>query len=114
MKRLCSLLFLLVFFVFPDRVIAQNDTLPGASVDPALMSIYSGKYPKKYTIADIQVKGNKAFDPAIVISVSGLSIGDEVTIPGGDNFANAIMKLWTQNMFTNINVYITNSFCSMF
>ena len=93
--------------MFPDRVIAQNDTLPGASVDPALMSIYSGKYPKKYTIADIQVKGNKAFDPAIVISVSGLSIGDEVTIPGGDNFAKAIMKLWTQNMFTNINIYIT-------
>jgi outer membrane protein insertion porin family len=107
MKRLCSLLFLLVFFVFPDGVIAQNDTLPGASVDPALMSIYSGKYPKKYTIADIQVKGNKAFDPAIVISVSGLSVGDEVTIPGGDNFAKAIMKLWTQNMFTNINIYIT-------
>ena len=93
--------------MFPDRVIAQNDTLPGASVDPALMSIYSGKYPKKYTIADIQVKGNKAFDPAIVISVSGLSVGDEVTIPGGDNFAKAIMKLWTQNMFTNINIYIT-------
>lgn len=86
---------------------AQNDTLPGASVDPALMSLYSAKYPRKYTIADIQVKGNKAFDPAIVISVSGLSIGDEVSIPGGDNFAKAITKLWTQNMFTNINIYIT-------
>jgi outer membrane protein insertion porin family len=86
---------------------AQNDTIPGASVDPALMSLYSAKYPRKYTIADIQVKGNKAFDPAIVISVSGLAIGDEVTIPGGDNFAKAISKLWTQNMFTNINIYIT-------
>lgn len=86
---------------------AQNDTLPGASVDPALMSLYSAKYPRKYTIADIQVKGNKAFDPAIVISVSGLAVGDEVTIPGGDNFAKAITKLWTQNMFTNINIYIT-------
>ena len=86
---------------------AQNDTLPGVSVDPALMSLYSAKYPRKYTIADIQVKGNKAFDPAIVISVSGLSIGDEVSIPGGDNFAKAITKLWTQNMFTNINIYIT-------
>ena len=86
---------------------AQNDTLPGASVDPALMSLYSAKYPRKYTIADIQVKGNKAFDPAIVISVSGLAVGDEVTIPGGDNFSKAISKLWTQNMFTNINIYIT-------
>ena len=107
MKRFCTLLILVGFFVFPDSVMAQNDTLPGASVDPALMSLYSAKYPRKYTIADIQVKGNKAFDPAIVISVSGLAIGDEVTIPGGDNFAKAISKLWTQNMFTNINIYIT-------
>jgi outer membrane protein insertion porin family len=34
-------------------------------------------------------------------------VGDEVTLPGGDNFAKAINKLWTQNMFTNINIYIT-------
>jgi outer membrane protein insertion porin family len=90
-----------------DSVSAQVDTVPKASVDPALMAIYNAKYPRKYTIADIQVKGNKAFDAAIVISVSGLSVGDEVTIPGGDNFAKAINKLWAQNMFTNINIYIT-------
>ncbi|NBT17143.1 MAG: hypothetical protein EBS95_12515, partial [Chitinophagia bacterium] len=71
------------------------------------MSIFNAKYPRKYIIADIAVKGNKAFDPAIVISVSGLAVGDEVTLPGGDNFAKAINKLWSQNMFTNINIWIT-------
>ncbi len=105
--RLCTLLILVGFFMFSNSVSAQNDTLPGASVDPELLAIFSAKYPKKYIIADIAVKGNKAFDPAIVISVSGLAVGDEVTLPGGDNFAKAISKLWTQNMFTNIKVYIT-------
>jgi outer membrane protein insertion porin family len=93
--------------MFSNSVSAQTDTLPAPSVDPALLSIYNAKYPKKYIIADIAVKGNKAFDPAIVISVSGLAVGDEVTLPGGDNFAKAINKLWSQNMFTNINIWIT-------
>jgi outer membrane protein insertion porin family len=93
--------------MFSNSVSAQNDTIPPASVDPALMSIFNAKYPRKYIIADIAVKGNKAFDPAIVISVSGLAVGDEVTLPGGDNFAKAINKLWSQNMFTNINIWIT-------
>jgi len=105
--RICTLLFFVGLLTISETGFGQSDTVPGASVDPALMAIYSSKYPKKYTIADIQVKGNKAFDAAIVISVSGLSVGDEVTIPGGDNFAKAINKLWAQNMFTNINIYIT-------
>jgi outer membrane protein insertion porin family len=76
-------------------------------VDPELLAIFEAKIPRKYTIADIKVTGNVKFDAAIVISVSGLSVGDEVTIPGGDNFAKAINKLWAQNMFTNINIFIT-------
>ncbi len=107
MKRISTLLILLGLLVFSDSVVAQNDTLPKTSVDPALLAIYTAKYPRKYTIADIQVKGNKAFDAAIVVSVSGMAVGDEVTLPGGDVFAKAIAKLWSQNMFTNINVYIT-------
>lgn len=107
MKRICTLLVLVGFVLLSGSVYSQNDTVPKASVDPALMGLYNAKYPRKFTIADIQVKGNKAFDPAIVISVSGLAVGDEVTIPGGDQFAKAITRLWTQNMFTNINIYIT-------
>jgi outer membrane protein insertion porin family len=107
MMRICTLIFFVGLLTLSECGFAQSDTVPGASVDPALMGIYNAKYPRKYTIADIQVKGNKAFDAAIVISVSGLSVGDEVTIPGGDNFAKAINKLWAQNMFTNINIYIT-------
>lgn len=89
-----------------DSAIAAQDTLP-ASVDPELLNILNSKAPKKYIIQDIKVTGAKLFDPAIVISVSGMAVGDEVTLPGGDLFSKAINRLWTQNMFTNINVYIT-------
>jgi outer membrane protein insertion porin family len=123
MYRICTYLFCCVLGTLAVQSVAaqQPDTIPpaanqvkvtdtipeGASVDPELLGIFDAKLPKKYVIADIKVKGNKLFDPAIVISVSGLSVGDEVTLPGGENFAKAINKLWSQNMFTNINVFIT-------
>jgi outer membrane protein insertion porin family len=84
-----------------------KDTVPGVSVDPELMGILDAKIPKKYIIQDIKVTGARVFDPAIVISVSGLAVGEEITLPGGDQFAKAINRLWTQNMFTNINIFIT-------
>jgi outer membrane protein insertion porin family len=65
------------------------------------------KLPKKYIIQEIKVTGAKVFDPAIVISVSGLAVGEEITLPGGDRFSKAITRLWAQNMFTNINIFIT-------
>ena len=90
-----------------DSTTILQDTIPQASVDPELLNILNAKTPKKYIIQEIKVTGARMFDPAIVISVSGLAIGDEVTLPGGDAFSKAINRLWTQNMFTNINVFIT-------
>jgi len=91
-----------------DSVIKNaQDTVPGASVDPELMGILDAKIQKKYIIQDIKVTGARVFDPAIVISVSGLAVGEEITLPGGDQFSKAITRLWAQNMFTNINIYIT-------
>ncbi len=122
MPRICTyLIFLIGVSFFCTKAAAQqadtilkvsdtiprvSDTIPKPSVDPDLLSILEAKVPKKYIIADIKVTGAKIFDPAIVISVSGLSVGDEVTLPGGDNLAKAINRLWSQNMFTDIKIYI--------
>jgi outer membrane protein insertion porin family len=108
MKWICTTLICGLLFLSAHPVFSQTDTVPPpASVNPELLTIYEAKVPKKYVIADIKVSGNVKFDAAIVISVSGLAVGDEVTIPGGDHFSKAITRLWQQNMFTNINIYIT-------
>ncbi len=65
------------------------------------------KTPKEYIIAGIKITGSKYLDESLLISVSGLSIGDKVMIPGGDNFSKAIQKLWNQNLFSNIAIYFT-------
>jgi outer membrane protein insertion porin family len=85
---------------------SQNDTIP-VSVNPELMGIFEAKTPKQYKIAGITVTGTRAFDQNLIISISGLAVGDKVTIPGTDVFSKAITKLWKQNLVVNVEIYLT-------
>src|SRR3954471_3311495 len=89
-----------------DTTIHPTDTSI-TSLNPELLNILNQKTPQKYKIAGIKVTGNKYFDEALLISVSGLSVGDEITLPGADNFSKAITKLWAQNYFSDVAIYIT-------
>jgi outer membrane protein insertion porin family len=77
------------------------------SIDADLINIFNQKTSKKYKVAGIKVTGNRYFDENLLVSISGLSVGDEISIPGGDNFSKAISKLWSQNYFSNVEIYIT-------
>ena len=80
---------------------------PPVSVDPALQGIFNSKTPKEYTIAGITVGGTKAFDVNLIISISGLAVGDKVLIPGTDVFSKAIAKLWKQSLISSIEISFT-------
>ncbi len=86
---------------------SDGDTSSVTSVAADLMNIYNQRTPKKYKIASITVTGNRYFDQALLVSISTLTVGEEVVIPGGDNFAKAIQKLWSQNYFSDVEIYIT-------
>ena len=109
MHKICKIVAILLglSLTYIKTSAQVNDTTPATSVDPALLQIFDQQIPKRYTIAEIKVTGTQYFDPSLVISISGLSVGDEIRIPGGDNFSKAIQKLWTQNLFADIEVYIT-------
>jgi len=101
------LLIVLTTF-FSNSLLAQVDTLPPVSINPQLLDIFNTKPPKEYTIAGITVTGNKSFDQNLIISISGLAVGDKVLIPGTDIFSKAITKLWKQNLIADVEVYFTN------
>lgn len=61
--------------------------------------------PTEYTIGGITVSGIQFLDPDILISLSGLKVGDRITIPG-DQIATAIRHLWDQGLFTHIEIRI--------
>ena len=84
-----------------------DTTHPGASVDPELVALSTSKTPKDYTLAGIKITGTKYLDESLLLSISGLTVGDKVIIPGGDNFSKAINNLWKQNLFSDITIYFT-------
>ncbi|HEV9038620.1 MAG TPA: POTRA domain-containing protein, partial [Puia sp.] len=91
-----------------DSLKAQTDTTHPVSIDPELVMLASGKTPpREYTIAGIKVSGTRYLDESLLTSISGLTVGDKVTIPGGDNFSKAIQNLWKQHLFANISIYFT-------
>ena len=91
-------------FLLSQHLYAQDTTV---SVNPQLQDIYNTKFPKPYTIAGITVSGSKAFDQNLIISISGLAVGDVVQIPGTDAFSKAITKLWKQSLVSDVKINLT-------
>lgn len=84
----------------------QPDTLPQI-VDPELVAVMNAKTPKEYTIAGIKVAGTKYRDESLLLSISGLTVGEKIVLPGGDNISKAILNLWKQNLFSDIQIFFT-------
>ena len=81
------------FFTISIATKAQNDLPLGDS--------------KKYTIGEIKVTGTTTFNEKTVITYTGLKKGEELYIPG-EKLRNIINKLWSLDLFSDINFYITN------
>ena len=102
--------FCLVIIFFTCSFIASaqfsKDTIP-TSVDVELEQIFNAKSPKQYTIAAIKVTGNQTTDPNLIVSITGLALGDKVMLPGSDVFSKAITNLWRQNLISSVEIYFT-------
>jgi outer membrane protein insertion porin family len=102
-----NLLFIGILALLSNQATAQVDTTP-VSINPQLQDIFNSRPPKEFIIAGITVTGNKSFDQNLIISISGLAVGDKVQIPGTDVFSKAITKLWKQNLVADVEVLFTN------
>jgi outer membrane protein insertion porin family len=91
----------LVQGVFAQRIgvgrSANNTPQPSELVDYAR--------PKNYTIGGINVTGAKFLDPNTLISVSGLNVNDQITIPG-EKISTAIKRLMDQGIIEDVQINI--------
>ncbi len=62
---------------------------------------------KTYELDSITVSGIKTFNEQTVISYSGLRKGQKIKVPG-EEVSSVINKLWGLELFSNINVFVTN------
>ena len=62
--------------------------------------------PTTYVLAGITVDGADSYgDPSNLIALSGLVIGQEISLPNSDNtIAGAIRKLWDQRLFSDVKI----------
>ncbi len=101
-----SLSALLISLTSYGQDVPAKDSI--TQINVKLLGIFSQKLPVKYKIRTIKVVGNQFFDENLLLSLSTLNIGDEVVLPGGDNFAKAIHKLMDQNYFSDVSIYLTD------
>lgn len=107
MQRIYQNLLLTAILFFSSQLLfAQVDT-SAVSIDPALQDVFTSKTVKQYTISAITVSGLKSYDQNLIISISGLAVGDKVQIPGTDVFSKAIAKLWKQNLVSDVQIFLT-------
>ena len=64
--------------------------------------LYSGT-PKKYEIANIKVEGVKNYEDYVLIGLSGLSVGQSISVPG-DEITSAIKRYWRHGLFSNVKI----------
>lgn len=104
MERIYKGIFIIITLIFSNQFVWAQEPV---SVNPELEGIFTAKVPKEYNIAGITVNGSKAFDANLIISISGMAVGDKVIIPGTDVFGKAIAKLWRQSLIADIEISLT-------
>ncbi|UCS94126.1 BamA/TamA family outer membrane protein [Echinicola marina] len=62
--------------------------------------------PKNFKIAEIKAVGLSTLDETAIISLSGLKVGDEISVPG-DAISNALKKLWGQGIIGDVKILVT-------
>ncbi|MCP9236709.1 outer membrane protein assembly factor BamA [Lewinella sp. JB7] len=74
-----------------------------AQTDSLELPVFDYSEPQTYEIGGIKIEGAYFAEQNAIIGVTGLSVGQEVRIPGPD-IPRAIKNLWRLRLFTNVSI----------
>ena len=92
--RLSFILLCLLCLALSPLAAQQTDSLAGPAV-------YDYSEPEEFEIGGIKIEGAYFAEENAIIGVTGLSVGQEIRIPGPD-IPRAIKNLWRLRLFTNV------------
>lgn len=99
-----KLISLIIFlFFFGQFTTAQSSSEKDTTNLPIIE--YSNATPK-YEIAAITVTGAANYEDFVLIGFSGLSVGDQINVPG-DAITSAVKRFWKQGLFADVKIYAT-------
>jgi outer membrane protein insertion porin family len=70
--------------------------------------IYNFQNESYYIIGGVSISGVRYLDLNALLGISGLRIGQEITLPGED-VTNAAKKLWEQGLFSDVRISIVST-----
>jgi outer membrane protein insertion porin family len=80
----------------------------GQTPNPTIPDHLDYEKPRDYTIADIVVTGVKFLQTQYLINISGLTVGQEISVPG-ESLTKAINKFWTLGLFSDVKIIATKT-----
>ena len=96
-----SLIFILLLTITSSVLFAQ---IRKSRTFSEKITEISYAQPREYEIGGIRVVGRKILDPNTLISLTGLKVGDRISVPGQE-ISDAIKKLWKHGLVDNLSVY---------
>ncbi len=98
-KLLYSFFIIIITFSAGNPLLAQEfnyDTLP----------VFDYSNPREYEIAEVTIAGVEFLQPMVLVSLSGLTVGDKITVPG-DDITKVMDKFWSQGLFADVKITAT-------
>ena len=87
----------IILLVVPCGGVEAQDVFTDTIHKPSVL--YSA--PKRYEIAGITVSGIDNYEDYVLIGLSGLSVGQVITVPG-DEITKAIKRYWKNGLFSDV------------
>lgn len=96
MRKFCIAIFMLISAIsaFAQE---QTDTIYNPIVN------HTSQVARKYIIQGIEVTGADNYEDYVLIGFSGLSIGQQISVPG-DEITNAVRRFWRQGLFSDVQI----------
>jgi len=78
----------------------------GQVIDYNNLPVMDYTRPRSYEIADITVSGVEFLQKEVLVSLSGLSVGQIIAVPGND-ITDVVEKFWNQGLFADVKISAT-------
>ena len=92
---------LIAFFLFSITL-----HLSAQSPDTLVSGYFDYEKPRDFTVVDITVSGVKFLQTTYLVNISGIAIGEQITIPG-EKITAAIDKFWSLGLFSDVKISAT-------
>ncbi len=92
---------ILLFLILTLSTIAKSQ-----DIDMTNVPVMDYSSPNEYEIADVTITGIEFIQKEVLVSLSGLTVGDKITVPG-DKITKVVKKFWSQGLFADVRIYAT-------